>query len=322
MVLEFTNNERLFTSDIQNIAMMNINATRSGCSVAEQAIPDMSVHVSSGTVFFSTTVTPVPAQDVVITTSDGSFDRIDLVVIDDTGTASAIAGVADGLIHTPVYDPLLYVVIARVYVATSVTEIYDADITDIRIINQGIGSFGKYVETVSSPSASVVVTHNLGDTHPVVYCYDASDKVVQPGDVTATDANNVTVAFSPNFTGTIDVFGGAGAGSGSNLTIQEGDSSPTVLNVSQIIVNNGTLTDNGGGSVTIDASKAGTYIHNQSSPNTIWTITHNLGQKYVNFTVYDGSDIAVTPNTAVATNTNTLTLTFAVAKSGNCVIKK
>lgn len=42
--------------------------------------------------------------------------------------------------------------------------------------------------------------------------------------------------------------------SGGSITVKENDNSPTVSNVTSISVNNGTLTDNGGGSVTISLS--------------------------------------------------------------------
>lgn len=45
---------------------------------------------------------------------------------------------------------------------------------------------------------------------------------------------------------------GASAGGSGTLTVREQDSSPTVLNVDEFVVNNGQLTDNGGGQVTVD----------------------------------------------------------------------
>ena len=52
------------------------------------------------------------------------------------------------------------------------------------------------------------------------------------------------------FTGTTFVTSGGG-GSSFNLTVEEQDGNPTVSNVNTIRVSNGTLTDEGGGVVSI-----------------------------------------------------------------------
>ena len=54
------------------------------------------------------------------------------------------------------------------------------------------------------------------------------------------------------FSGTTFVTqGGGGGGSSFNLTVEEQDGNPTVSNVNTIRVSNGTLTDEGGGVVSI-----------------------------------------------------------------------
>ena len=53
------------------------------------------------------------------------------------------------------------------------------------------------------------------------------------------------------FTGTTFVTSGGGGGSSFNLTVEEQDGNPTVTNVNTIRVSNGTLTDEGGGVVSI-----------------------------------------------------------------------
>ena len=53
------------------------------------------------------------------------------------------------------------------------------------------------------------------------------------------------------FTGTTFVTSGGGGGSSFNLTVEEQDGNPTVSNVNTIRVSNGTLTDEGGGIVSI-----------------------------------------------------------------------
>jgi len=48
----------------------------------------------------------------------------------------------------------------------------------------------------------------------------------------------------------------AGGGGGSALTIQELDGAPSVADVDKVLVNNGSLTDDGGGQVTLDNTGA------------------------------------------------------------------
>lgn len=54
----------------------------------------------------------------------------------------------------------------------------------------------------------------------------------------------------------------------------------------------------------------------QSSPSTIWTINHNLNNKYPLVQTYDSSDSVIIPASIVGTSTSTVTVTFSTAISG------
>jgi len=60
------------------------------------------------------------------------------------------------------------------------------------------------------------------------------------------------------------------------------------------------------------------YDHTQSTPATVWTITHNLGHHPVHdVLVYDGpSLVKCFPAQVVHVDENTLQLTFTSAKTG------
>ena len=62
------------------------------------------------------------------------------------------------------------------------------------------------------------------------------------------------------FTGTTFVTSGGGGGSSFNLTVEEQDGNPTVTNVNTIRVSNGTLTDEGGGVVSIVTGGGGAGV--------------------------------------------------------------
>ena len=62
------------------------------------------------------------------------------------------------------------------------------------------------------------------------------------------------------------------------------------------------------------------YVHGQDTAATTWTISHNLGSKYPNVTVYDTDDEMVIPTTVAATNTNKMTLTFGSEVAGTAML--
>jgi hypothetical protein len=88
-----------------------------------------------------------------------------------------------------------------------------------------------------------------------------TDVRIWPIDETGTSLDSLTVV-SGTFTESLTVSGVAvditgGGGGGSALTVKEADGDPLVANVDTIVVTNGTLTDDGGGQVTIDIGSGG-----------------------------------------------------------------
>ena len=56
------------------------------------------------------------------------------------------------------------------------------------------------------------------------------------------------------------------------------------------------------------------------SSGTTWTVTHGIGQKFVNVTIYDDTDNVIIPQSIVATSSTVTTVTFNTAVSGTCVV--
>lgn len=54
-----------------------------------------------------------------------------------------------------------------------------------------------------------------------------------------------------------------------------------------------------------------TYIHNQVTPATTWSVIHNLNTEYPVFTVYDDNDEAIIPEKYVPTNASSGILYFS-----------
>jgi hypothetical protein len=62
------------------------------------------------------------------------------------------------------------------------------------------------------------------------------------------------------------------------------------------------------------------YLHVQDSALTIWTVIHNLGQKYVNVTVVDSSDEVIIPQTILFDSADQLTVSFNTSVAGKVIV--
>lgn len=125
---------RLFQEDIEILvaALDGLDCVLSGCAVTAQGSPDMTVAVAKGAVLSNGTMFAVAAGNVTVTAADGSNPRIDLIVVNSSGTKACRAG-------TPAASPkppartANDVVIAQVYVPAAATTITTARITDRRV---------------------------------------------------------------------------------------------------------------------------------------------------------------------------------------------
>ena len=95
----------------------------------------------------------------------------------------------------------------------------------------------------------------------------------------------------------------------SSVVLTSETASMTVLSASYAVTAAFALNAGGGG-------EGKTYIHNQTSASTTWTVTHNLGQRYPSIEVFDSSGYVVIPGDILAQNDNTLVVTFPSAQSG------
>jgi hypothetical protein len=75
-----------------------------------------------------------------------------------------------------------------------------------------------------------------------------------------------------------------------------------------------------GSTVTLSLEQAGLYYLYSGASSVSHTVTHNLGQKYCNVTVVDGSDNVVIPLGISYVDNNSLTVTFSVATACKVVV--
>ncbi len=292
MSIKFEGNKlsRLYSAQINSIAYGNENAVTNGCLVSQTTIASMSVDVAGGSIFFGATNLLVVGQNVAIAANVTANTRIDLVVIDNTGTVSVVGGTPAVLPLTPDYDPDSYIVLAMVEVKPGVSEIISADILDLRTLNiGGAGGSGsttsvglqKYTETFTGET-TLTITHNLSDEEPIVEVYDDSSppEIVIPSNIQIIDSNNVTITFSGSTSGTVVIHGGVTGGS-SIYTTSVASSTP-------------------------------------------WNITHNLNNLFPIVKIYNNStppvDITNTATSITAVDANNIEIVFAGPTAGTVVV--
>lgn len=135
MATEYSDGDVLYGVDLDNqVEAAGKNGVLSGWTVQENATPNMSVDVLQGDgvaggVYNSTGST----TNVVITASHASLDRLDIIVVNSSGTISAVTGTAAATPNPPDL-PDDNILLAIIDVAATVTAIYNADITSRRLL--------------------------------------------------------------------------------------------------------------------------------------------------------------------------------------------
>lgn len=121
--------------DILTAGISGIDCVLAGCAVTAQGSPDMTVAVAKGAVLSNGTLRAVTAGNVTISTADSTNPRIDLVVVNSSGTKAARTGTAAAN-PAPPARTANDVVLAMVYVPASDTTISTNQIVDKRIFRQ------------------------------------------------------------------------------------------------------------------------------------------------------------------------------------------
>ena len=155
----------------------------SGCAVTAQGSPDMTVAVASGVVRVNTKRVVVTSGNVTIAAADGSNPRIDLVVVNDAGTKSAVAGSAAA--SPKAADiPANSVLLAVVYVPAADTTIATNQITDGRCV---VDEHDSTIQFIIDGGDVVITTGQKGH---VVVPYDC---VVTGWDILADQSGSIVV---------------------------------------------------------------------------------------------------------------------------------
>lgn len=105
------------------------NGVLSGCAVAENGVPDLDTVVAAGVVVVDGVRTTVAGNSVTHDAAHATLDRIDIVVVDDGGTATEVAGTPAATPAAPAV-PSGFVLLAQVSVPALDTAITNSQITN------------------------------------------------------------------------------------------------------------------------------------------------------------------------------------------------
>lgn len=136
----------------------------SGCAVSAQSPAAMAVNVGSGTVRIAGTDISVTSGSVNISAAHATLPRIDLVVVNSSGTKSVQSGTAATVPTSPAI-PASTVPLAMVLVKAAVTSIVSGAVTDKRLLLPGptaVSSINVRVYTSNdtwSKPAGLVLAH-------------------------------------------------------------------------------------------------------------------------------------------------------------------
>ncbi len=137
---EHTDGEFPFANDFNAVvrdALAGSTLVESGCTVSDGGTNDLSLDVASGEVVVNSTDASVSSQSVTLGSANADNPRYDLVVADDTGAASVVAGTASSTPQAPSI-PSDSVLLAVVEVTAGASGVTDADIYDARAVLSGI----------------------------------------------------------------------------------------------------------------------------------------------------------------------------------------
>lgn len=147
--------------------IQGLNCVLSGCAVTGGA--DMTPEVAKGAVLSNGVMFAVAAGTVTIGTADATNPRIDLVVVNSSGTLAVRAGTAAANPKPPARTTN-DVVLAAVYVPASDTAIATSQITDLRVIrDRNITIYRKTTaDTINTTAAAIDLLNrsNSGVTIP------------------------------------------------------------------------------------------------------------------------------------------------------------
>lgn len=312
------NGERVYNDYFNNVAFIGLNGILSGCGVTEHSPNNMSVDVAAGTMQMGVTKVTVGTQTVIVSASHPSYDRMDLILISNTGVASVLTGTAAS-VPKPLdtWDPNTHVCVARVFVGSTVTSIVNVNIKDMRVSGGGAGTGGAtvfYNAPQNGCSNADVVRFDGGN-----FVKAQADTVINSRAVGVI--NNVSGPKGDIYLfGNLDFMSGLIPGTFYYLSATTAGAMTSVrpaLAVKLGIAESAT-------NFLLDIDRITTpvgnkYVQSFSSATTV-TVNHNLNDSDPIVQVYDGTGAYITPDTLTIISANQVIVTFSIATNGKVVV--
>lgn len=318
MTIKFLNGQRVYNDQFNAVAYTASNGWVSGAATTESTPPAMSVDVASGQAVVNGLPVVVGAQTLVIGAADPSNPRFDIIAVNSAGTPVVLAGTpAADPKPQDAYDPSLYAIIARVRVNDNVTEIYDADITDLRTPGGGSGG-GASATLFSQPQSGCadgdVVRFNGTNFVPAQANSIADSRAV--GIINNVSGGTGDVILF----GEIDFLSGLTAGELYYLSA----ATPGALTTSRppISIKVGVALSTTRLALDIDRTVGGAgNRYTQAFSGTSITVTHNLNDALPVVQVYNDLNEWITPDNVEIIDANTVQLDFTVSTDGTVVVQ-
>ncbi len=177
--------KRVREAEFNNLVLANNNFVVDGCDLTA-AGTDMDVDVASGSIYINSNEVNISSGSVTLSASDPTHSRCDLIVVNSSGTISAITGTPASVPLTPSYTETSYVVLGFVIVPNTATTISTSDITQISIINDmytGATKNMKIITEIMNGDSNVTAIDSYGNITGVAY-------VDNDGSVMATETLN------------------------------------------------------------------------------------------------------------------------------------
>jgi len=341
-------------NEFANLVLMNTNFIINGCGLTTSS--GLTISVASGKVYIAGTgEIDVTSGNLTADAAHATLNRIDLVVVNTSGTKSLIKGTAATFPTTPSYTETDYVCLGHLYIGAAVTTLSSANVINSGIINsvytnpQSVGTvkqvskgngmnFTDIIEsgtiTLGTPSSLTTSTSNAVTTNSHTHALSgvATDTHVH-GQITNAGAvtTNVTVGsgdrllISDSSNSSI-VKGGTAFGTSTSTYLRNDgtfatppDTTYSEISEAEILAGTAStsrvITGRRARFMLDNAGGMAKYTNSFTSQTSL-SINHNLNDSNPIIQVYDENSEQITPDKIEIVDANNIIITFNESTTG------